>query len=110
MIPVFLIQNWHQKPDLPKGYPGWNSHWIIGMSKETYKLNHGFTGLLKDYTFYCFSEVKDKYYIPYIYTGTGGSWYRVGPQEEYLHYYMIFWAEDFPYLKKFATKLLLKAG
>jgi|SRR5208337_861851 len=102
------LMNWYRKPDLPYGYPGWNAHWIIGMSKQIYKLSHGFTGLFKDYSFRCFSDVQDKYYIPYIHFGSGGSWDKVGEQDEYLHYYMTFWADDFPYLKKCSTKLLLK--
>jgi hypothetical protein len=99
------LTNWYQKSELPKGYPGWMAWWQVRMTQELHT-ETGFTGLFKNYDFYCFSNVKDKYYIPNVYFGDGGGGFVDGMYE--MNYSVIFWAEDFLYLKKEATKILLK--
>jgi hypothetical protein len=102
--------NWGgQKKDVPRGYPGWNAHWVIGMSKKTYGICDSF-GWLSD-LFNCSfpSKVNGLYFMMGAHAGTGGSWHLPGgKQEEYLHYYMTFFAQDFPNLKKYITKETLK--
>lgn len=90
--------NFNKDPKLPKGYPGWTSYWLIGMSKEN-DWYHPFGNLFTNYDGgYCFSDAKDKLIpIPCIHFGTGGSgnWGGYFKAEVYLQYGITFWAEDF---------------
>lgn len=102
--PINGVTNWHGSEEKPSGYPGWTAHWIIGMSNKIRKKTH-FSDLFESYPWQ-----NEKIYstILGVHTSSGGVWYRSDndkQEEVYIHYYMSFFADDFPGLQKW---LLIK--
>jgi len=106
--PINGVTNWEVKEDKPIGYPGWTAHWIIGMSDKTYKKIDFFSGFLRGHYY----PNEKMYSLLGIHTGSGGTWSRPkdGKQETYSHYYMTFFADDFPNLQRWLLKAKLKEG
>ena len=106
--PITGVTNWHGSEEKPSGYPGWTAHWIIGMSKKTYKKTSFFSDLFKGY----YGPDEKIRSLIGIHTSSGGTWHRPdgGEQEVYIHYYMSFFADDFPGLQKWLLIEELKKG
>lgn len=97
--PINGIKNWWGKDDSPKGYPGWRAHWVFGINGEDYK-NTKVTFFSDFFDGWLHNE--DLVSLKRIHSGSGGGWTTPdNPKKEvYLHYYMTFFVDDFPGLKK----------
>jgi len=103
--PINGVRNWGGRDDLPKGYSGWTDHWIIGISKKDLNSTTFFSSFFDSHW-----PPEGKFYLRGVNVGAGGSWTRPphGKSEEYIHYYMFFFIDDFPNLRgKWRTQQLL---
>lgn len=102
------VTNWWSNEGLPKGYPGWTAHWVIGLSKKDYNSISFLSTIFEGYP-----DKRCEFTLTGIHCGSGGSWSKPhgGKCEEYLHYYMSFFLDDFPNLKgKWLTQQILREG
>lgn len=105
--PIGKMTNWRCDEDKPRGYPGWSAHWIIGISEKDYEETHSFSDFFKSHNF-----PKQKINpLLGIHISSGGAYYRPasGEQECYLHYYVYFFADNFPGLQRHLLKKKLRS-
>lgn len=109
--PIDGVENWARKDDIPLGYPGWTANWIIGISEKDYNS----IGFLSDLFDPKWSTIESRdgrklFSLTGIHFGSGGSWGKPahGKKETYLHYYVKFFRDDFPGLRAYCAKAMLK--